>query len=494
MTDKLTCQGIGVVLDAVDNDYRTSDYYVFTSKYTPWSNGDVVSTEANTSVLFQQEARDEMLMLKKIQDTGVRFMTRRIDWTANTVYDEYDDTIELKDKDFFVFTTAREVYKCLDNGDGAASTVMPSLTTNTSFTTADGYRWKYMYSVDEEIHDLHSTSNTIPIERSNAVEESAVPGAVERVRVVSSANAWPSHETVSVLAAVSNNTFKVDTLREVEANYYVNFGAYVSSGGGAGFLSRITAYVANGSGQFITTETSNTLVTGGSTVIVSPRVTISGSGTGATAYATVNGAGEIDKIKVINVGNNYTWATATVTCNSMHQSTATLRVVTSPPGGHGSDPKSELCADAIQFTARFSYLDGILVPYRITGVIKDALSTTGDPLGESVTVAYNTADITMLPGVSYPPTVGETIRGYTSGATATVITTSNTAITFGDVTGSFQVGETVLGTESSSLVSLDAINTSTVDRNSGTIVFIDQMNPVQRQTNTSETVYVEIKL
>ena len=31
---KLTHQGIGVVLDAIDNDYRTSDYYMFTSKYT----------------------------------------------------------------------------------------------------------------------------------------------------------------------------------------------------------------------------------------------------------------------------------------------------------------------------------------------------------------------------------------------------------------------------------------------------------------------------
>ena len=491
---KLTHQGIGVVLDAIDNDYRTSDYYMFTSKYTEWPNGDVVPTAANTSVVFQQQARDEMLMLKKIQDTGVRFMTRRIDWAANTVYDEYDDVVDLESKDFYVFTSSREVYKCLDNGGGVASTVMPSLTTNTSFTTADGYKWKYMYTVDEEIMDLHATSNTIPIELSSAVQDSAVPGAIESVRVVSSANAWPSHETVTVALAVSNTTFKVDTLQEVESDYYVNFAAYVTSGGGAGFLSRITNYVANGSGQFITTETGNTLVGSGSTVPVPPRAVISRRGRGERANAGVNGTGEIDKINVISVGSGYTWANAVVSCNSMHQSTATLRVVTSPPGGHGSDPKTELYADTIQFTAKFSYLDGLLVPYRITGVAKDVLSVDGQPLGESVTVAYNTANVTILPGVSYPPTVGETIRGYTSGATATVITSSNTNITFGDVTGTFSVGETVLGTQSSSLVSLDAINTSTVDRNSGTIVFIDKMNPVQRQTNTSETVYVEIKL
>jgi hypothetical protein len=494
-TTKLTSEGVDVFIESINRDYDESKYYVFTSKYTEWPGGDVAPTLANTSVRFQQEARNEMMSLKKVLPLGVRRMIRRKDWTSGTVYDAYDDVANLEELDFFVVNTNREVYKCLDNAGGAPSTVVPAFTSNSAFTSADGYVWKYMFSVSEDAMDLHSTANSMPIEESLDVVESAVDGSIEVVRVIDSANAWPSQETTSVLAAVSNNTFRVDALDQVDPDYYVNFGLYVTSGGGAGFLSKISSYTANGSGYFVSTEQSNTLVTTGSAALISPLVTITGDGSGAKAYCTVNNAAhQVHSVVMIERGVDYKWASATVTCNSMHQSTATVRPITSPPGGHGRHPHVELQSDSIKFAVKFDPSDGILTKYRKIGMIKNPKTPAGADVTAALAAAYHTANVTLLPGVTYPPTPGETIVGYNTGARATVITSNTTYVTFADVSGTFANGEIVLGSTSSSLVSLDAINTPTANCNSGTIIFLDALSAVQRQSNASETVYVEIKL
>ena len=50
-----------------------------------------------------------------------------------------------------------DVYKCIDNNGGAASTVEPTGNKSTSvFSTGDSYKWKYMYSLtaDEQTNFL----------------------------------------------------------------------------------------------------------------------------------------------------------------------------------------------------------------------------------------------------------------------------------------------------------------------------------------------------
>ena len=53
----------------------------------------------------------------------------------------------LHDSSFYVLTAARNVYKCLDNNSNTASTVEPTGTDVTILSTADGYKWKYMYTL-----------------------------------------------------------------------------------------------------------------------------------------------------------------------------------------------------------------------------------------------------------------------------------------------------------------------------------------------------------
>ncbi len=495
MTNKLTTDGVNVILGAIEADYDDNNYYVFTSKYTPWANGDVAPATANASVLFSQQVRNELMVLKKILPSGVKRMCRRINWNPQVVYDEYDDEVDLSGLNYYVVTQSRNVYKCLDNGDGNPSTVPPNMTTNATFQTADGYKWKYMFSISEDAMSVHATSNTIPVETSIPVSESAVSGAIDRIRVTGSANGWPSQESTTVVEALANNFFRVNRFDHMEANFYSDSSLYVTGGGGAGFVAKISQSAANASGYYITTTTGNNLVTVGSTVLISPYVDIGGNGAGAKAYATVNNSsGVINKVVIVNPGSGYTWANASITCNALHQSVATLKAVTGPKGGHGYDPYTELGADTVKFSVRVDPDEGLAVPYRVTGIMKNPQNYDQTDVTTNIALAYNQAFISLLPGITTPPSAGEVITGLTSGATATIISANTSSIYFADVTGTFVQDENILGATSSSVATLTAINNSDVNTDTGQIMFVNQMTAIQRQINSSEIVYVELKL
>lgn len=74
-----------------------------------------------------------------------------------------------------------------------------------------------------------------------------------------------------------------------------------------------------------------------------PTITITGDGTGANAFATVNSAASncIESIIISSPGASYTYADVVITPTS-DGSGASARVIMSPPGGHGSNPKEEL--------------------------------------------------------------------------------------------------------------------------------------------------------
>lgn len=67
---------------------------------------------------------------------------------------------------FYVITPQYRVYKCLNNNSGAYSTFMPTSTSTSGSTPAalaDGYVWKYMYTVSTIDQELFYTSNWIPV-------------------------------------------------------------------------------------------------------------------------------------------------------------------------------------------------------------------------------------------------------------------------------------------------------------------------------------------
>ena len=85
---------------------------------------------------------------KRITTADVTHAVPRHNWTSGVTYDQYDDQdTNLLNDDFYVMTEDYNVYKCLFNAGNTASTTKPTGVATTPFTTADGYIWKYMYTV-----------------------------------------------------------------------------------------------------------------------------------------------------------------------------------------------------------------------------------------------------------------------------------------------------------------------------------------------------------
>ena len=143
---------------------------------------------------------DDLLAAQKIASTDVSLVVPRRDWSTGTVYDYYrhdygnintagstissdSGATNLYDATFYVMNSSFDVYKCIDNNSGAASTVEPSGNKSTSvFTTGDSYRWKYMYSLtaSEQTNFLSSDFMHVSTESSDF---STTAGAIEHVKI-----------------------------------------------------------------------------------------------------------------------------------------------------------------------------------------------------------------------------------------------------------------------------------------------------------------------
>jgi len=104
-----------------------------------------------------------------------------------------------------------------------------------------------------------------------------------------------------------------------------------------------------------------------------PVISITGDGTGAQAAATVNANGEIQSILITNYGSGYSYANVEITGGA--GTSAVLRAIISPKGGHGSNMPNELCANIVSFYGAFEQeeIDGFEISndYRQIGIIKD---------------------------------------------------------------------------------------------------------------------------
>lgn len=90
---------------------------------------------------------------------------------------------------------------------------------------------------------------------------------------------------------------------------------------------------------------------GGSGYPADTAMTITGDGTGCTAVPTIVG-GKITRITVTNPGRGYTNATVNLSVGG--GTTAILRPIISPKGGHGKDAITELCSKTLALVNRLS--------------------------------------------------------------------------------------------------------------------------------------------
>ena len=199
-------------------------YYLFIGRAHAWASdadvqGNTIAegTDAspptpNDDVTSEFYNYDDMLGAKLIASTDVSYVIPRRNWTTGTTYDMYEHNVgsgntansgatNLWDSTFVVMNSSYAVYKCIENDGATASTTEPTSTSNSIFETADGYRWKYMYSLTSAETLNFMSTDFIHTSTDSTVSAAAVNGALDTILVVAGGSSY-SLSTGSTITAI----------------------------------------------------------------------------------------------------------------------------------------------------------------------------------------------------------------------------------------------------------------------------------------------------
>ena len=201
-----------------------SVYYLFVGRPQPFSSGAGGGTDSAPPTPLDNVEDElmyfrDMLAAKKVTSSDVSYVVPRHNWTTGTVYDYYradygatvnsatvttvaggTDMFSTTTK-FFVRSSASNVYKCMSNNGGAASTTEPTGTSTSELTTADGYVWKYMYSLTATEISSFLTTDFMAVHTDATIAAAAVDGAVRHYKIANGG------------AGYTNGTYSTQTLR-----------------------------------------------------------------------------------------------------------------------------------------------------------------------------------------------------------------------------------------------------------------------------------------
>lgn len=177
--------------------------YLVVGRPIAWDANDTPSVATDTTQQ-QFDTANFLLGGKKITGNDVALIIPRKNWTANTVYTQYDDrsaALFSSANSMYVYTSAGNVYKCLSNGGGLLSTIQPSgdyLTNNGVITQGDGYIWKYMYKIDSS--DKFITSSWIPVPTEQNVNyfghaNNVIAGSISSIILESGGTGYVANST-----------------------------------------------------------------------------------------------------------------------------------------------------------------------------------------------------------------------------------------------------------------------------------------------------------
>jgi len=532
-----------------------TNMYLFIGKVTSWSDDQTPPTPTDAVANTHYENWRDMIAAKKITSSDVSHAIPRKNWTNNTSYFAYThNAATLFSQDFYVMTDDYNVYKCLANNDttsggivGTTSTVKPTGTGTSIISTADGYKWKFMYQISAADALKFVTPNYIPVDtvrRANGylantfdnspgqnqydVEVTAAASGNGAIEVVHMTNRGLQYlgETGTLSGSPSTTSATISGaglgLNALSADdCIVNSDIYFTSGDASGLGGTITDY--NATTKVVTFSAVATAPSDGDSYAIGPKIVISGDGQGGNARATVNSTGAINAVTMVAGGNNYSNATITVIsngsqANSYNPTAATLTPVIGPAGGHGSDAVKELGGVYVMTNARLEYSESNNFTtnndFRKVGLLAQPKLANGSFASASVIDQATTVVLTSWNGTTFA--ADELVTGATSGATGRVVDfTGNNTLRLTDIipagnsttagyngiygyfTNSEVIAANTTGAGGSGASATANGNGSVtggdLQRFSGDIIYVENRSPVTRASDQIEDVKLIIE-
>ena len=438
--------------------------YIFLANHVAWPNEDA-PPETTDTVYNEKTIWENIYAGKRITGNDVELVIPRINWTANSKYQQYDDLALLSTMitsntttgvgPIYVMNSERNVYMCLSNNISANSTVEPTgknISANGIIQTADEYLWKYLYNIRPSNKFL--TNNWIPAPVSTAKLDydtsSAIPvdGELATI-VVTNPGSGYIHSQISVSSFSTGCTvLSVSNTTNLAANMAIS---------GTGLATGTHIETIDTVNTTITLSQTTTSSGGGSgnTLSVVTRVYINDDGTGAVASVTLSG-NTVNKITLNSYGKNYLRANVELYGTGTG---ATARAVSPPKFGHGYNAAKQLGASNVMIALKIGEVDstegGVIsanTTFRQYGLLRDPYKygeTSPATTSTANTVFSQTTDITVVSGSAY--NVNEFVYQGASVGTATfsgyIHAYDTNTIRLTKVKGSVSVGSPLKGTE-----------------------------------------------
>lgn len=452
---------------------QNTTYFVGAHRSQPFAN-DITPPDALTDIYSTHyNIYDELVFGKHVTPSDVVHMIRNVQWVSGTVYDMYDDEVaDLYLKNFFVVSQeagSYHIFKCLNNNGGVVSTSQP-LFSETSpedefYKKDDGYEWKYMYSVTASQYMKFATSEFVPVFINSDVSANAVSGSIDTMIITNAGAQYKSYATGTIKeSAVGGNNliFSLESSAMTlssNTSFYNNCSIYIDEGSGNGEIRTVIDYYTSGGERRILVDRAfDTLPARNSVFKIAPRVIISGDGQNALARAEVAN-GSISEVVIISRGSGYTFADVAVIGNTgiVSASTTTsaiVRPIISPPGGHGSNIINELYAYRVGISVDFAGSESSTIPtandFRKITLLKDPLFERG---------------ILTLNSISEVFTAGEKVVQLSTGASGTVFNRSANNITLTNISGVFATSNTsIANTALTGITSSQSAYINLIDR------------------------------
>jgi hypothetical protein len=328
------------LVEAFHSDITSNrnSYYYYIGKTVPWNLTDL-PPEYIGSQTEDFDTKNDIVLAKKILASDVAFGINRYDWVSNTVYHQYDSTVNLTNLNFYVLTEDFNVYKCLNNNYGLPSTVKPIGTSYAAETYSDGYVWKYMYSVSQYLRNKFLSATVMPVIRS-LDDQFFGNGELKNTLILNGGSGYAFTPSVT-LSVVSVTGTSALIYPEIDSHGSI-VKVYIKSGG-TGYLQSNTTITVSGNvgatGKYGTNSSAifTPVILNGvldSVIINDPglnytpsndtTISIVGDGSGAKITPFIDD-GVIKDVIIESYGSGYTYAALTV--NSTTGSGASLQAV-----------------------------------------------------------------------------------------------------------------------------------------------------------------------
>jgi len=423
--------------------------YAFLSWVDSWTDDTSPPIPTQDQVYIKNVFKN-MFVAKKINASNIIPVTQRIDWVSGTTYDYYQDTVDMFHRDSSGFLTLKfyiknrydQVFKCLWNNGGTASTDEPffqpgSYNTNNVFLSGiDGYKWKYMYTIDVGSKTKFMDSSWMPVLQSGHVPNPLATAGKGNLDVINVINPGSGYDAV---------------------NYPVT-------------------------------------------------VKIDGDGSGATANAVVSNGVVSDVVVYNPGSNyTYATITITPPGAAGIGETAIAVSPISPIGGHGYDSISELGCNHVMYSVDFSgseYLNGINyiptdISYHQIGLLINPTDLNNYPNPASNSIYDLSTQVTVASGFGsfVSDEIVQQIDQNSSSPTYNQVVFTGTVLSFNTSTnvvklintqGTPLYSSSITGSISKCSRTLINVTTPTFVNFSGYISYIENRSAIQRSSDGTE--------